>query len=308
LDVSFTNSLDSSEDRIIKSSSTYKRDKDWNEIIPKARVIVKADNFYDAVMDGIKRIFAALSFISFRNDLSFIVTPNLEFKNSLFNSRIYPTMKIFSNKELDSVYSLFYDLNQLEKTMDFRNASDNYFTRLEKFKRFFPDNPNAANKNNPIALSIQWLALAIQAKDPVVKLINLWNSLEFAVSGLSIQKEFSKSELKIVENQTSLLFEDLKRKGILDLSLKHLEILWSKLSHLNDPPILEKIQTFVQVHKIPFSENEMRIIRETRRKRNNIQHGKGNVTVKENELEKIRSLTEGILLLRADETLQSGLV
>jgi hypothetical protein len=177
------------------------------------------------------------------------------------------------------------------------DISGEYFLPLKDFERFY-NNPSLEQQNT-IILSIQWLALSIYSDDPIVKLINSWNSLEFAVSGLSSNEKFSKNEIQILKEELPKFFDYLRENEVLNLSIPKIKIFMSKLNYLNDPPIMEKIRTFLSDHKIPFDENEMNLIAESRKKRNNIQHGRKHQIINENELEKLRSLIEKILLVRA---------
>lgn len=142
------------------------------------------------------------------------------------------------------------------------------------------------------------VALSIYSDDPIVKLLNSWNSLEFAISGLKCKNKFSKNEIKILDYELSKFFEKLSQDEILNLSIGQIEIFMSKLDYLNDPPLMEKIRSFLKDHKISFDENEMNLISESRKKRNDIQHGRKHQIVNDVELEKLRSLIEKILLVR----------
>lgn len=302
LDVSFMNSMIPEEDSIIKLSNTYKFDKDWSAEIPKARVTIRADNFYEALMKGYKRILAIIDFICFRNDLSFAYyqdTKIMEFKNSLFFSRLEPTMKIFC-KESESNHAMLYDLKPKDRTVWKSNdLPSDYFLPLKDFEKFYNSQTKLGEQQNTIILSIQWLALSIHSDNPIVKLINSWNSLEFALSGITFTPIFSNDDVKILEKHMDILLNKLNEDGEVNFSIKQMEAFKSKLNYLNDSPVMEKIRIFLNDHQIPFDENEMRLIKESRRKRNHIQHRKMNMKIKEEELEKLRSLTEKILLVRA---------
>jgi len=300
LDVLFTNSLEPEEKNLINSSQTFKIDTDWSDNIPKARIKIRADNFYDAIMMGYKKILAVVKLISFRNDLSFVFyqdAKKMEFKNSLFYSRLDPMMKVFS-KELCSNHSMFYNLKPQDRTVwKSEEISDDYFTPLKDFETNL-SHPNQSDKQNPIFLSIQSLADSIQTDDPISKLIIVWNALEFAMSGLPCPAEFSRNEIRTIKNQITMLLKKLNDDGVMNLTEKKIEIVNSKLDHLNEAPIMESIKRYLIENQIPFDDNEMSIIKETREKRNDIQHGGENVIVKEEELEKLRSLVERILLKR----------
>lgn len=156
LDVIFTASFDD-EYSIIKTSKTFANDKDWNNNAPKAKVIVRADNFYDAITKGYNRILTVIYLITFRNDLSFIYykdTNLMDFKNSLFFSRLELVTKIFC-KEVESKHSMLYDLKTKDRTLcNSIDISDDYFLVLKDFERFY-SNPSLEYQNT-IILSIQW--------------------------------------------------------------------------------------------------------------------------------------------------------
>ena len=69
-----------------------------------------------------------------------------------------------------------------------------------KFENLLEKDPDSLTQSERAILSsCHWLRLGIFSEDPIEQLIYLYNSLEFAVSGISIPKKFSSGELEKVK-------------------------------------------------------------------------------------------------------------
>jgi hypothetical protein len=72
----------------------------------------------------------------------------------------------------------------------------------------------------------------------------------------------------------------------------------SKISMLNDAPLMGKftqLRTQLGVH---FSEWELNILKIARRKRTDLIHGKSDIEIKEDELNKLRTILEKMLVVK----------
>jgi hypothetical protein len=74
---------------------------------------------------------------------------------------------------------------------------------------------------------------------------------------------------------------------------------------LNDSSLFEKLEYYCKENNISIHEEEWKLIHSARTKRNEIIHGKKDIIVKQNELEKIQTLIEKILLQRLNEIPQA---
>jgi hypothetical protein len=82
------------------------------------------------------------------------------------------------------------------------------------------------------------------------------------------------------------------------------EILFKKLDMVNDVPLMQKIEIMEQAFEIELTTEEQGLLRSTRDKRNYLIHGNKDIDVTENELNKLRSIIE-LLLIGKISTMQN---
>lgn len=289
------------EDRVISESKAGQEDVDWASAIPRARVIVESTNFYDAILEGYEAISTAIDLITLRSDLSFTKLHGSQARPSFSNvkhlSRLTLLPKVFC-KEQKASDACFYDLRIIRETeMEFNGTPENYFKPISKLLDVLAHKRDSelTKDQRLIARSIRWLRLSIHTVDPTTKLLDLWVSLEFATQGLSSRR--------FTEEQIIALKEHIQRMdfGAIRLSENQIDAIKGKFDMLNDAPLLEKISHFIRDNNIPFTNSEFELVKQARKKRNDIEHGKGNVEIEKEELENLQSLIERIILTRASK-------
>lgn len=294
---------DSDEDKIIENSKTGKEDLDWNGKFPRAKVVVESTNFYDAILIGYEKISRAIDLLTLRTNLSFTRIDDSDFRpqfsNTKYLSRVSLPEKAFC-KEENAPDTCFFDMRTIKETeLKLEKDSSEYVIPvLNLLNDIATKQDSELTKNQRlIARSLRWLRLAIHSVDPITKLLDLWLSLEFAARGTG-SRRFTDEEIKSIKEQT----KQIKLSGR-DLSEEQVYAIEGKLDMLNDAPLIEKVKQFVKQNDIAFSDVEFETIRKARKKRNDIEHGKGNVEVDREELEKLQSLIERIILARASNSI-----
>lgn len=297
-DVIFENASDSVEEQLIRKSTAASLDSDWSNTLPRAQVTIRSTNFYDAIDKAYAKISRAIDLIAFRTDITFPTyeqnTQRLEFSNVRYYSRVTLTNKVFC-KEKESDSACLFDRSVVATTtLRLDQEAQEYLTPVAQFKELLlKSEEDLSDEERLAAHSLHWLRNALYTLDPIGKLINLSLALEFAASGIGAEKLFTKNELSEIKNQIANIKVDGK-----SLSQRQLKAIQTRVEDLNDAPLLARIRKFVDDHHIPFSESEFKIIQNIRRKRNDIQHGRKNVQVERQELDKLQSLIERIIIER----------
>jgi hypothetical protein len=298
-DVTFYSNFASPEDKMIRDSNKGKRDPDWKEIPTRARVKVVAEDFYAAIKDGRHRVSNSVDIIAFRNDLSFpFVGDNkkLDFRNVRYFARVDLTTKIFC-KETAAPDAVLFDHRTVEETtLRLESDEESYLTPVvELFEDIIRSDAELSKEQRITALGLHWLKLGIHATDPETKLLNLWQAVEFAANGISVDRKFNQTEIGQIKSE----IQNITINGIA-LSEEKRAILADKINQINNAPIMVRLRDFLSKNSIPFDDSEFEIIQNARRKRNAIVHGKGGVVIERYELEKLQSLIERILLAKME--------
>jgi len=284
------------EDYLIRQSDTGKKDQDWNANKLRIRTTVVANDFYNAIMLGYKRISMIIDWVSFRSDISF---PSYEFKGkkkeinfSMYRnmSRIKTPSKIFC-KEKDSPNYLIYDLNSIIDNPIVLEHQADYFFNITKelIEPIFSKKWNElSDLERNLINSMHWLRMGRFSQSKTERLMFLYNSLEFAISDLPSKRLFSKEEIKSFRKKIIKEQYSEKKKTKLEFAL----------SQLNKSSLNETLTDFCEQFYIAFTENEWKVIKNCRTKRNDIIHGKSDIKVETFETDKLQSLIERILLKR----------
>lgn len=133
--------------------------------------------------------------------------------------------------------------------------------------------------------------MGIFSEDLTEKLIFLYNALEFTISGISPPKKFSKDELTQIKSKINEITFTTEQKTRLE----------SKITELNNLPLFGIIKQYCIEKQIPISDKEWEVIHNTRTKRNDIIHGKKDIKVDIDEVEKLQTLIERLLLSRLND-------
>ena len=290
--------LDSYEDFMIRKSSMIQHDSNWDGNNLRIRTKVSADNFFDAVMEGYRKISTIIDCLAFRSDFSFPKyesngnDSDVQFSLYRFFSRIKIFPKIFC-RQIGAESHLFFDLQTItENRLVFDYQATRFFDVVKNL--FEPilskDLKNMDQNEHSILLSLHWLRLGIFSNEFIEKIMFLYNALEFSMSTTTSNKKFSKDELKDIQTKINelILSEDQKKR------------IDNKISELNSSSLFEKVEQYCHDNSISVTEEEWKNIRSTRKKRNDIIHGKKDVKVNLDEIEKLQTLIEKIILKRVN--------
>jgi len=140
-----------------------------------------------------------------------------------------------------------------------------------------------------------WLRLGMFASDRTERIIFLNSALEFVTAEISAKKVFEKEKIKEIKNTFSTVSLENTQK----------EILENSIDSLNNAPLFERIKQFCESENIVITNEEWDLIHSARKKRNEIIHGKKDVQVTTDELEKLQSLIEKILTNRLEKIINS---
>ena len=301
--VEFYPVFDTKDDLIIRKSKMARREPDWGSNFPRARIVVKASSHFDAIEIGYLKIKDALNWFTFRNDLTFPVIDDLGEKSIVrFNyfkyySRVRLSPMVYC-REIETEHACLFDTRELlGNVLSIEYDPKEYF---KPTKRLFEPimtktRSNLVQEEKNILLSLHWLARSIHQGNNVDKLLDLWTSLEFVISRTKVRKLFTKNLKKLI----------VKKIRELDLQQEQISVLKDKIAMLNDAPLMEKMRSFATQHLIDFTYSEWDLFRRMRVKRNDIIHGKREIDLSDDEIEKLRGMIERILIEKTNETVKA---
>ena len=293
--VEFYQNFDTSDDLLIQNSNTQRNNPFWNENFPRAKTIVKSTNFFDAITNGYSNISRSIDLIALRTDLSFpsitidSTQYNLEFDRNTLLSRVKIPTCVYCH-ELNSLAITFFDFDSIiERKLILKENAHQFFNQVNIL---FDDlikkrNPSLDEKN--LLLTLRWLRKAIQDgdnNDNNDKFLALWVVAEFLISGETPKKMFTKNERGKLKNLINSTDFDSKQK----------EVLISKICKLNDSPFMATFEQLIQKLGISFSEDELKVFKQLRIKRTHLVHGKEDISIDNNELNKMRTILEKIFI------------
>ncbi|KHO50618.1 MAG: hypothetical protein QT04_C0050G0027 [archaeon GW2011_AR11] len=283
------------DDSLIRKSETGRREEVWNGNYPRAKIKVKAKTFYEAILKGYMKISKAIDVIALRTDLSF---PNIKISDKITNipfdyfkycTRVKVPTWVYC-REFESEGYTFFNMEWLtENILALELHPDKYFESVNNLFQKILTQESLNQEESNILQVIRWLRRAIQIGDNKDKLIDLWTAVEFLLSGTSSEVLFSDDEKESLITYISSLN---------NLNGKQKNALYSKFNMLNDSPLMKKFNTLINDLGISFSDEELNTLKTTRSKRNDLIHGKRDINVKEDELNKIRTIIEKILIAK----------
>ena len=281
------------DDYNIRASGIGRITPEWNGNYPRAKSIVKSQSFLSALREGYSKISNAIDLIALRNDLSF---PKLKInKQNYFinfdSYRLYAQVKIPSWVYCREKYTDSYLIMNLEfikeNILALENKPQEYFDIINKLFSKLLDKEILTIDEKNILQVLHWLRRAIQSSDNKDKLLDLWTAMEFLVSGIKVNHLFNNKDIlefkKLIE--TNELFTVDQKNAI-----------YGKIEGINDAPLMAKIDNLEKELGINFSLEEKILLRSTRRKRNDIIHGKKDAEIFESEVDKLKSVIEKLLL------------
>jgi hypothetical protein len=134
---------------------------------------------------------------------------------------------------------------------------------------------------------LHWLRKAIQEGTNIDKFLDLWIAFELLISGESSEKVFLKGDIeKFRQLILNSDFCDLQKKII----IKKIE------RFINNNSLMEKFYRLIKRLEISFSDDEINTLDTLRNKRNDLVHGKKDIEVVDDELDKMRTIIERVFI------------
>lgn len=291
--VEFYQKFDTLDDLLIRKSENGRSNPEWNGNYPRAKIIVSANNFFTAIKEGYRKISTAIDLVSLRTDISF---PKIKIKDSnkhfvfdyyTYFSKVKIPSWVYCREKNTNSYMLYNIEFVAENALALEYRPQDYFEGINELfgELLCKDKHTQRDKN--ILQVLHWLRRAIQTGENKDKLLDLWTAMEFLVSETKTEALFCKDQIENIKN--------IIETGQI-LQAKQKEVLFNKLSMINDVPIMEKIKIMAQEFELNLANEEYEILQSTRRKRNNLIHGKKDVDVADDELNKLRSIIELLLM------------
>lgn len=296
--VDFYQKFDTIDDSLIRKSDNGRNNVLWNGNFPRAKITIQANQFYEAISNGYKEIAKTIDIIALRNDLSL---PSIQINGTKtnFNFSYYKNLSkvriptwVYCRENSTNAHC-FYNIESLrENVLNLSVDPDKYFEKSNLLcnRLILKENPSQSEKN--LLQSLHWLRRAIQEGNNKDKLIDLWTAFEFLVSGVRIEEIlFTEEDKKELRNIISKTYYDTFQKNAIN----------SKINMLNDPPLLVKFERLIKDLNLKFSEEELKILKKTRNKRNDLIHGLKDINVEERDLTKMRTIIEKTLIAKINQ-------
>ncbi|MDD1685896.1 hypothetical protein [Methanoregula sp.] len=327
--VKFYQKFDDLDDSIIKDSNTGKKNLFWIDCSVRAKIKIKAINFFEAISKGYEKISQAIDIIALRTDLSFpSMTINSHYQNFPFNyyhllSKVKIPTTIYC-REISSHAALFYDVESIsEKRLSLDEKPIKFFDDLILLCNDLIVKKEPTQEEENLLQVLHWLRKAMQEGDRKDKFLDLWIAFDFLISGESAETLFTddeKEKLKKIirfdefnEKQKSTIvskinmlddsiFTDDEREKLKKIVLsdefseRQKSAIVSKINMLNDSPLMERFSQLIQNLEISFSTDEISALQKMRRKRTDIIHGIRDISITDGELSKMRTILEKMFI------------
>ena len=257
-----------------------------------AKMKFKSNSFYNTLKIGIANITNAINLINFRNRLpSYFESYDYLTQNSLLElSNLVFIKDLLKNSEI-IIHLPFFQPLPLERD----SYINNYFRPILGVGNVYVDPEKKFEiKEEKITMALYYLFSAEQKvnRNRRAALLDLWVSFDYVISALSpkIHKQFRPSEMreikyycsKFIENQKTEHPEKYyKRKERYSTIQQRLNELIG--SNFNQPSIKKRLDTLFEIYNLKFSENEERLYKTARKKRNRIIHGSEVIEISKEE-------------------------
>jgi hypothetical protein len=299
--VEFYQKFDSLDDSLIRKSNNGRQNPLWNGNLPRARIEVEAKQFFEAITKGYTAISKAIDVAALRTDMSFpSVTINDTQKNFGFSyyrhlSRVKVPTWVYCREKDSQAHTFFNVESIIENILSLAIDPENYFTEINELYSDLIVKDNLTEDENNILQVLHWLRKSIQEGNNIDKFLSWWVAFEFLISGTKTKKLFTPSEISsLVKEVDATEFPDEKKEAIK-----------SKLRMLNDSPLMEKFNHLRNALEVNFTDWELGILKTAREKRTDLIHGKKDVVIKDDELNKMRTILEKMLIKKVGK-LKSG--
>jgi len=291
-DVEFYQDFNGLDDGLIRKSATGRTNVLWNGNFPRARTQVIARQFFDAITKGYEAVCRALDVVSFRTDWSF---PSVEiggkrtsirFSYYKYLSRVKGSTLVYCREVETQAHTFFNIESVIENVLSFEIDPQEYFAGANQLCEHILKKDSATEEKNRVLQVLHWLRKSIQEGNKKDKFLDLWVAFEFLTSGTSIPKLFQQTEISSL----------LQMVDKLELSSEQREALHFRIKQLNEPPQMAIFNHLVKSLGVDFTDAELKVLSTARKKRTDIVHGKKDPEIKLEELNKMRTILEKVLI------------
>jgi hypothetical protein len=291
-DVEFYQDFNNFDDSLIRKSDTGRKDSLWNGNFSRARVTIKAKNFFDAIIEGYNTVSRAIDIISLRTDISFPsnIIGDCQYKFHFSYHNFLSKVKIPTIvycREKDSRARTFLDIESIrENVLSINVESQKFFEEIIILCNTLISKVELSKEKKNYLQVLHWLRRSIQEGNNKDKFIDLWIAFEFLISGEKTESVFTDDDKTTLRNMIDFTkFNENQQQAVT-----------SKINMMNDSPQMEKFNHLVDRLKIGFSEEELITFKKLRDKRSDLIHGKQDVLVVDYELNKMRTILEKLFI------------
>lgn len=264
-----------------------------------ARVYVPAPHFYEAQLLGIERIDMALDLLANVKSDSEPLLVSREGYVPLSWSRLDRFNRILRQpwiyiQDLATTECMLANVDIVMRNTMLR-MTDSLRSRLDKgteklqilSQKSWED---LTSKEKGLVYASHWLHRAWDEGSDVDKLMYLWNAIEFVSAAAKPPALFAEEETKAIAKlvHSSVSSDDLNK----DQKARRLD---EVLGMLNNPSLLNQLRQLLDSADIVLNEEEWEHIRDSRRKRNKIIHGRSNVSFDDSEARKLSFIVSKII-------------
>lgn len=292
--VEFYCKFDNIDDDNIKKSNNGRNESLWRDNSPRAKTVVRAKQFYEAIIRGYNNISKVIDVIALRTDLSF---PSIKINDALnrfefdfytYYSRVKIPTFVYCREINTNAHVIFGIVSIKENTLVLEKDTQIFFKEVnDLFNDLIVKNELDEEENNILQV-LHWLRRAIQEGADLDKFIDLWIAFEFLISGVKTKKLFTKDDRSIIYDLISNT----------EFSDEQKDVIISKMDMLNDSPMMAKFDFLIDSLNIDLSKDERELLDEARSNRLDLFHGKRDIVVNDEKLNKMRSIIEKILIAK----------
>ncbi len=291
--VEFYYSFKNVDDSIIRKSKNGTKNPVWTNNLTRAKTIVKANNFYNAIMTGYSVISRAIDVIALRTDFSF---PSISINSFQYDFE-YSYQILLSKVKIPSMVYCREDNTDFAVIFDIETIRENELTLDANSQKFFKEvnilcddlllEKSLAPKEKNLFQALHWLRKAIQEGNNEDKFLDSWIAFELLISGEKSKKRFNTGDMEKFTNLiTNSDFKEQQKSAIISIIKESID----------NNPLLVKFDQLVQKLKIAFSPDERAMLSELYHKRNDLVHGRKDFEISDDELDKMRTIIEKIFI------------
>lgn len=291
-DVEFYQDFDSIDDALIRKSNIGRTNIVWNGNFPRARIQVTAKQFFEAITKGYDAIYGAIDVIAFRADWTF---PSIElndgqrdfmFSYYKYLSRVKGSTLVYCREVQTQAHTFINVESVVENVLSLELDPQGYFAEVNELCVDILKKDNPTDEESRVLQVLHWLRKSIQEGNKKDKFLDLWVAFEFLTAGTSMPKMFQPNEIASLH----------KLEEGSGLSKEQKQSIRFRINQLNEPPQMAIFNHLIKNLGVNFTDAELKLLSSSRKKRTEIIHGKKDPEIKDEELNKMRTILEKVLI------------